>query len=755
MANNRIKGITIEIGGDTTGLQKALNKVNSDIRITQSQLTDVQRLLKLDPHNTELLAQKQKLLGQAIHDTADKLKTLKAAAEQSNQALKDGKISLEQYNALKREIIATEQSLKSLENQAKKTNSTVSDIKAFGNKSTAIGRAMAPASALAGGMLAGSLKVAADFEKAMSKVGAITKADTKQLEELSTTARKLGETTQFSATQAAEGMVYLGMAGFKTKQIISAMPAMLALAGAGGTGLAETADIISDDLTAFGMSAEQAGHMADVFAETITNSNTDIRMMGETMKYAAPVAKAFGLTLEETAALTGLMGNSAIKASQAGTSIRSALLRLAGPPKAAATELKKLGISLSDTTAAQYEAAAELDALGIRFDENAQGGSKMAGILQQLRQKFKGMSEEEQVASAKAIFGTNASSAWIAVLNSGEGTFERFVEQLRKADGAAEKLNARMNDNTIGAATQFGSALESLGISIGNVFLPGVTAIIKALTAVVNIINALPGPIKAFIGVIGGIISIAAPLLIIIGQFAMGLGILIDKFPLLASWLSRMPVYISALGNILRGLYSILLANPVTSIVLVIVTAIIYLYNNCETFRSLINDSIEGWKLIFSDAGEAITGIIKSIGDVIAGAFTWGADLCKGIAEGIYSCIGKVRKAVSAVAEAIRSKLHFSRPDEGPLRDYEKWMPDFLSGLARGIRQSRHLVTKEISRVADNMVINPIADINGSGSATINLTQPVTLDGRVLTNIVSKIQLSNTQSSLRNRGGRR
>ena len=174
--------------------------------------------------------------------------------------------------------------------------------------------------------LVGAVETAMDFEQAMSKVQAITRSNGEAMQKLTDNARMLGETTQFSATQAAQAMSYLGMAGWDANQIIGGMPGLLALAAAGGTDLARTADIVSDDLTAFGLSADQAGHMADVFAVTVTRTNTNVEMLGETMKYAAPVAKAFGASMEETAALAGIMANSGIKASQAGTSLRAGFL---------------------------------------------------------------------------------------------------------------------------------------------------------------------------------------------------------------------------------------------------------------------------------------------------------------------------------------------------------------------------------------------------------------------------------------------
>lgn len=322
-------------------------------------------------------------------------------------------------------------------------------------------------------------KTAAVFEAAMAKVGAISRANGTELELLTKKARELGETTQFTATQSAEAMSYLGMAGWDAKQIMAGMPGLLSLAAAGGTDLARTADIVSDNLTAFGLSAEKAGHMADVYATVITRTNTNVEMLGDTMKYAAPVAEAFGASMEETAALAGLMVNSGIKASQAGTSLRAGFLRLAGPPKMAQKAMEQLGMSMNDITAEQKEAALAMASLGINMSDTS-GTKKMSTILVELRNKTKDLGREEKLAAMKAIFGQEAATGWLAVLNSGDGTFEKLVTELENSTGAADSLAKKMQDNAQGAMTRFNSALESTQISIGTAFLPAMATAAEA-----------------------------------------------------------------------------------------------------------------------------------------------------------------------------------------------------------------------------------------------------------------------------------
>ncbi len=215
MAANRIKGITVEIGGDTTKLQTALKGVNTEIRNTQSQLKDVEKLLKLDPGNTELMAQKHRLLGDAVKETKEKLETLKTAAEQANTALANGEISQSQYDALQREIIETENNLRDLERQAgqsavalQKIAATGEKLKTVGSAIEGVGQKLMPVTAAVGGLGAAAVKVASDFDSAMSQVAAVSGATGKDLEALRDKAREMGSKTKFSASEAAEAMNY-------------------------------------------------------------------------------------------------------------------------------------------------------------------------------------------------------------------------------------------------------------------------------------------------------------------------------------------------------------------------------------------------------------------------------------------------------------------------------------------------------------------------------------------------------------------
>ena len=400
-----------------------------------------------------------------------KMSELKTQQKALDSALKQGVISMDSYRN------ATARVGKELEQTAAKDaklrkamqNKIAADVNAKSARSD-LGSTMATTAVMAA-PLVGMLSKAADFEAVMSKVKAITVSDDKAMQQLTATARELGEKTMFSATQAGEAMTYLGMAGWNSQQIMAGMPGLLNLAAASGTDLARTADIVSDDLTAFGLGAEHAGHMADVFAKTSTKTNTNVEMLGETMKYAAPVAHAFGASLEETAALTGIMANSGIKASAAGTALRSGFLRLAGTSAKSTKAIEEMGLSLSEATAQQEEARAALASLGIAMDDT-NGPRKMGAIVRDLADKTKDMSKEQRLATLATIFGTNAASAWVAVIDQGPDALDQLTKELENSDGAAAAMAETMQNNARGAMVRLQSASESVAISIGSTMLP-------------------------------------------------------------------------------------------------------------------------------------------------------------------------------------------------------------------------------------------------------------------------------------------
>ena len=248
---------SIEIDGSTTGLDKALKTVNTTIRSTQTQLKDVQKLLKLDPSNTELLSQKQRLLKEAIGATKDKLESLKTAQEQAKKQLEEGKLGQDKYDALQREIEETEQALKQLESQVSTTYAALEKIdqtgqkfKEVGDKMAGVGRTMTThVTAPIVGLGAAAVKTTADFDAQMSKVQAISGATGDEFDELRAKAREMGSKTKFSASEAGEAFEYMAMAGWKTGDMLDGIEGIMNLAAASGEDLGTTSDIVTDYIT--------------------------------------------------------------------------------------------------------------------------------------------------------------------------------------------------------------------------------------------------------------------------------------------------------------------------------------------------------------------------------------------------------------------------------------------------------------------------------------------------------------------------
>ena len=269
MGARRIAGITVEIGGDTTKLTTALKDVDKALSTTQSSLRDVNKLLKLDPGNTELLAQKHRLLGEAVSETKEKLATLKTAAEQANQALANGEITQSQYDALQREIIETEQKLKDLEKQAENSNVTLQKIGQFGdklqdvgNKVSGVGEGLTKSVTLPlVGIGTAAVTTALNFESSMSQVQAtmgITKdsmsmvngESVNTMDTLSALAKQMGAETAYSASECAQALNYLALAGYDTQEMCDTLPTVLNLASAGGINPASASDMVTGAMSA-------------------------------------------------------------------------------------------------------------------------------------------------------------------------------------------------------------------------------------------------------------------------------------------------------------------------------------------------------------------------------------------------------------------------------------------------------------------------------------------------------------------------
>ena len=920
----RTRGLTVTIDGDTTGLTKALANVNKEVKNTQAQLKDVDKLLKLDPTNTELLSQKQRLLGDAIGETRTKLDTLKTASDQANISLANGEITQEQFDALQREIIETTEELKRLEEQAKQSSTAVQEIaakgeklKTMGDNVTDVGKKFMPATVAIAGLGTAAVKTAADFDTQMSKVSAISGATGKDLDALRDKAREMGAKTKFSASEAGAAFEYMAMAGWKTEDMLDGIEGIMNLAAASGEDLATTSDIVTDALTAFGLSAKDSGHFADILAAASSNANTNVSMMGETFKYAAPIAGALGYTAEDTALAIGLMANAGIKSSQAGTSLRKMMTELQG-------EIKISGQAIGDVTIQTT---------------NADGSMReLNDILMDCRAAFAGLTESEKASAAEALVGKTAMSGFLAIMNASEEDVNKLSNAIANCDGESQRMAETMQDNLAGQLTILKSQLQELGISIGEILMPTIRSIVGHIQKFVDWLNSLSEGTKKVIVTIALLVAAIGPVLIVVGKVMSAVGTIMTWAPKIAGMVSTVigwgPKIVSAIGvvkNALSALWAVCMANPIILIIAAIaalVAAFVYLWNHSEKFREFWKNLWENIKTVVTTVVEAIgnfltqaweaistafttvwtaisefftgvwngicnvvstvttaistaittawnaiyeffepllsalhylfetiwqaiqilieraleaistkvqeiwngivaflTPILEGIRDffqniwnaiktavetalnaiknavttiwngiksflspdlesiktavstawnnmktaistamnniktnvsnvwnqvksgvsttvtqiynavqsgfnnavsfirgLIGQAFSWGRDLIMGIVNGIRNAISSVADACRSVADTIRSYLHFSVPDIGPLTDYESWMPDFMKGLARGIEKSKGIVADAMGGVAAGMNLTPMLATAGSGAAAAGNT---------------------------------
>ena len=612
MASTKVRGITIELGADTTGLSKALTGVNKEIGSTQKQLKDVERLLKIDPKNTELLEQKQKLLNDRIGETETKLEALKQAQTQVGEELEKTGKGQEQYDALEREIVACENELKNLQKEANESNVALEKVAVAGEKISAVGdkiagagKTLAPLSAAATGIGAGIIKTTADFDASMSKVAAVSGAAGGEFDALRDKAREMGATTKFTASEAAEAMNYMAMAGWKTEQMLGGIEGIMHLAAASGEELGTTSDIVTDALTAFGMQAEDSSHFADILAAAASNANTNVAMMGESFKYAAPVAGSLGYSAEDVSIALGLMANSGIKASMAGTSLRNIFQRMAKPTKESAMAMERLGLSLDDGKGNMYsfreimgqlrEGFVEINMPLEEYDRQVEqldadleaGRIKQKAYdkeLEELNKQAFGAAGAEKARAAAMLGGSRAMSGLLAIANATEEDYNKLTaavdnssqafaktkdgiiplndaiasgaEILETYDGSAAAMAATMQDNAAGQMEILKSQLEELAIALGDTLMPTLRDLITELQKAVDWLNSLDDDTKK--NIMNAILAVAAlaPVLSILGNLFKIFGSILTIAPKIGGAFTAVSTAIKGFGATLSGAIS-------------------------------------------------------------------------------------------------------------------------------------------------------------------------------------------------------
>ena len=500
-----------------------------------------------------------------------------------------------------------------------KIAATGEKLKTVGSAIEGVGQKLMPVTAAVGGLGAAAVKVASDFDSAMSQVAAVSGATGKDLEALRDKAREMGSKTKFSASEAAEAMNYMAMAGWKTNDMLSGIEGIMNLAAASGEDLATTSDIVTDALTALGLSAEDSGHFADILAAASSNANTNVSMMGETFKYCAPVAGALGFSAEDTAEAIGLMANAGIKSSQAGTAMRSMMTNLTG-------EVKFTGAAFGELTVQTTNTDGSMRSLG--------------DILADCRAAFAQMSESEKAANAEALVGKNAMSGFLAVMNAAPGDIEKLNSAINNCDGTAEKMAATMQDNLAGQLTILKSQLEELAISIGEILMPYIRQIVGWIQGLVDWLNSLDEGTKKIIVTVALVAAALGPVLIVIGKVVGAIGTIMTVVPQIASAISGVIGFVS--GTVIPAISAVVAAIGWVPLAIAAVVAIlVVLYNKCEWFREAVNAIwtqikeffVSAWEVICSFFTETIPNAWNSLVSFFQGIPAWWSGLWQSVGD--------------------------------------------------------------------------------------------------------------------------
>lgn len=384
---------------------------------------------------------------------------------------------------------------------------------------------------------AAALKTTADFDAGMSEVKAISGATGTEFKQLETKAIQMGAKTKYSATEAASAFKYMAMAGWDTNDMLSGISGVMNLAAASGEDLATTSDIVTDALTAFGLSAKDSSHFADILAQASSRSNTNVGLMGETFKYVAPVAGALGYSAEDCAVAIGLMANSGIKASQAGTALRSLFTRLAKPTDTVAAAMEKYNITLTD----------------------ANGNMKpLSTLMSEMRDRFSGLSEAQKSNLAATLAGQEGMSGLLAIVNSSDDDFKNLTDSINNADGASERMAKTMQDNLKGSFTIFKSTVESAAISIGKKLTPEVRKFVDTGTNLVKKFNDMSDAEKTNVVNIGKMATVI-PLATLAGGKLLGAFLKLGKG--VVNFNSQASLLVQAIGLYRSGATSAALAT--------------------------------------------------------------------------------------------------------------------------------------------------------------------------------------------------
>lgn len=555
---------------------------------------------------------------EATGENSEETKKLKTELDKAEKQLATTEAQTTKYEAAVKKqgaaVTQAEADLTNMEVQLREVNAELSRQKfdEYAEKAGKVGSAVETAgqhmmkvTTAIGGVAAASVTVAANFEQQMSKVQAISGATAEETDKLTESARQWGRDTKYSATEAGEAFEYMALAGWKTDDMLEGIGGILNLAAASAMDLGTASDIVTDYLTAFGLSAKDAGKFADEMAYAMSHSNTTTEALGEAYKNCAATAASMGYSVEETTAVLMTMANAGVKGGEAGTALNAIMTRLATDTKGCATELSKYGVEVYD----------------------AQGNmNSLSSILTGVRGVWNNLTDEQQANLAKTIAGTNQFSALQTIMSglSDEAiasgmSFSDYSEALQNCDGTASDMAATMQDNLLGRLTQLKSKLEDVGITIGNSLMPFMEKAVAKIGELADKFASLSPQQQETILKIAGVVAALGPLLTITGkaitvsgQISKGVGKVVGKLAEMGTTAGGATGGMSVLKGALTAITSpvgIAIA-AIAGITAVVVT----LWKTNEDFRNKITEIWNRIKSVFTEFGQHITDKLNSLG---------------------------------------------------------------------------------------------------------------------------------------------
>lgn len=725
MASKNLKGITLQIGGDTTELSKALKKPDKDISDLQSKLKSVNQMLKFDPSNTELLAQKQRLLKEQITATEDKLKLLKETQKQF--VTEGGNVDSKQYIALEQEIQKAESALKRLNSE---TSNVSANMQAFGEKAkqvgdkfTSVGKEVSKASAVAVGAGVASYKAWSEVDDALDSVAAGTGATGKELESLQQTAKDVYTSMPVDIKATGQAVADINTRlGLQGDALEEATRQFMKYSEVNSSDVSTSIETVAKAMNDANIPTSELNSVLDELTSASQASGLTVDTLAEALSQNGVQMRALGFNTQETIALLATMEKNGVNSSVVLTGMKKAMANYTNAGKDANVELGNLFQGIQDGTVSASD--------------------------------------------AMDVFGTKAGASLYQYIQEGKLNYQDLLKVLQDSNGQLDASYEAMLDPMDQAKVAMNN-LKQVGADLFDqiqaTLAPMIQAIAENLQRFSQWFGALDPNVQQFIVIVGLVVAALGPVLIFIGQICTGVGKIIEIVGFLGEFLA--PVF-SAIGSGLNALWGLILANPVIAIVVGIIAVIALLWTKCEWFRNGVTNLINnirdgfknGWNKIKNIWTNAIDGIKNKFKSMIKEAKEWGSDFIEGFKRGILNRIKSLFSAITSIPKKIRKLLHFSRPDEGPLRDYETWMPDMMDGLSKGIRENSYKVEDEVKNLASKMNVNAYSKasvaqtLSANSSTVIHLNVVSELDGRQVSKAVSQSITRSANSRLAFKG---